>query len=234
MNLAVLSRHAASLIAALALAPCAAPAGAAEEVRSVTGFDSVLLEVAGELQISQGPQESLAVEAEPAVLRMIVTEVRDRRLRIGLRPGRVETREPIRFRLGVRQLRAFESRTAAAVTTGPLRTRSLALGLGGGGSIHVDRLQAQELEVSLTGAGEVAIGGGSLQAQRIEIRGIGRYEAPALDCERSRVAIDGNGQAHLAAARSLDVRIGGVGQVRYRGDPAVTRSIAGIGTVEKD
>lgn len=232
MNLTVLSRHGASLIAALAL--CTAPARAAEEARSVAGFDSVLLEVAGELQISQGSQESLSVEAEPAVLRMIVTEVRDRRLRIGLRPGRVETREPIRFRLGVRELRAFESRTAAAVHAGPLRAASLALDLGGGGSIQLDRLQAQELVVRLNGAGEVGIGGGSLQEQRIEIRGVGRYEAPALDCERSRVAIDGNGQAHLAAARSLDVRIGGVGQVRYRGDPAVTRSIAGIGTVEKD
>lgn len=227
-----LRRHGASLIVLLAC--CASPGRAAEEDRSVAGFDSVVLEVAGELQIAQGPRESLAVEAEPAVLRMIVAEVRDRQLRIGLRPGRVETREPIRFKLGVRELRAFESRTAAAVTTGPLRADSLALGLTGGGSIHVARLEAQDLAVRLAGAGNVGIGGGSVKAQHIEVTGIGTYAAPALDCDRSDVSIEGNGQVRLAAARTLNVRVGGVGQVRYRGDPAVTRSIRGIGTVEKD
>jgi hypothetical protein len=30
------------------------------------------------------------------------------------------------------------------------------------------------------------------------------------------------------------VRIGGVGHVRYHGNPAVTRSIQGIGSIEKD
>lgn len=227
-----LCRHGASLIVVLAC--CASPVRAAEEDRSVAGFDSVVLEVAGELQLGQGPRESLAVEAEPAVLRMIVTEVRDRQLRIGLRAGRVETREPIRFRLAVRELRAFESRTAATVTTGPLRAGALLLALSGGGAIHVTRLEALALTVRLAGAGQVSIGGGSVQAQQIELTGIGTYAAPALDCERSDVSIEGNGQVRLAAARSLNVRIGGVGQVRYRGDPALTRSIRGIGTVEKD
>jgi hypothetical protein len=30
------------------------------------------------------------------------------------------------------------------------------------------------------------------------------------------------------------VRIGGIGNVRYHGDPAVKRSIQGIGSIEKD
>jgi hypothetical protein len=48
------------------------------------------------------------------------------------------------------------------------------------------------------------------------------------------VLIDGNGQAHLAAASRLDVQIRGVGAVRYRGEPQVTRSIQGVGSVERD
>ena len=48
------------------------------------------------------------------------------------------------------------------------------------------------------------------------------------------MAIDGNGEVQLAASTTLAVRIGGVGNVRYHGDPAVTRSIRGIGSVEKE
>ena len=211
------------------------PAQAATETRSVADFDEVVFAVAGEVSIEQGPRETLTLDAEPAVLRKITTEVHDRRLLIGLVPGRVETQQPIRIKLGVRTLRAFESRTAGAISIGPLRSDALALVLAGGGSIRLDRLEnARSLDVRITGAGEVAVGGGKVVAQRLAIAGMGTYSAPKLASERAEVAIDGNGEAQLAASATLAVRIGGVGHVRYRGDPAVTRSIRGIGTIEKD
>jgi hypothetical protein len=169
------------------------------------------------------------------VLRKITTEVHGRRLLIGFVPGRIETQQPIRMKLGVRTLRAFESRTTGTIGIGPLTGDSLALVLAGGGSIRLDRLEeARSLDVRITGAGEVAIGGGKVQAQQLAISGMGSYVAPKLDSERAQVAIDGSGNVQLAASSTLAVRIGGVGNVRYRGVPAVTRSIQGIGSIEKD
>jgi hypothetical protein len=169
------------------------------------------------------------------VLSKITTEVHGRRLVIGLAPGRVETQQPIRMKLGVQALRAFESRAIGAITIGALRSDTLTLVLAGGGSIRVDRLEnARNLDVRITGAGDVAVGGGKVTAQQLAITGIGTYSAPKLASESADVAIDGNGEAQLAASNTLAVRIGGVGHVRYHGDPAVTRSIRGIGTVDKD
>lgn len=230
-----------SLLATALAASCTAlvgvlagPAQAAGENRSVADFDEVVLAIAGELSIQQGPRESLTLEAEPAVLRKITTEVRGRTLLIGMVPGRIETRQPIRIKLGVRNLRAFESRAAGAISIGPLSSDSLALVLAGGGSIRLDRLEkARSLDVRITGAGEVAVAGGKVTAQQIAIAGIGHYVAPGLASERAQVAIDGSGDAQLAASATLAVRIAGVGHVRYHGDPAVTRSIQGIGSVEK-
>jgi hypothetical protein len=211
------------------------PAQAAVEPRSVADFDEVVFAVAGEVSIEQGPRESLTVEAEPAVLRKITTEVQGRRLLIGLVPGRIETQQPIRMKLGVRTLRSFESRTAGQIRIGPLRSDALVLVLAGGGSIRLDRLDnARSLDVRITGAGEVAVGGGKVVAQQLAITGMGSYSAPQLASERAEVTIDGNGEVRLAASATLAVRIGGVGHVRYHGDPAVTRSIRGIGSIEKD
>jgi hypothetical protein len=226
--------RASSLALALA-ATVPGAARAATETRAVSGFDEVVFAVAGEVRIDQGARETLTLEAEPAVLRKITTEVQGRRLVIALAPGKVETQEPIRTRIGVRTLRAFESRTAGEVRIGPLQSDALSLVLAGGGSIRVDRLEhARRLDVRITGAGDVAIGGGQVAAQQLAITGMGSYAAPRLDSGRAEVAIDGNGDVRLAASGVLNVRIAGVGHVRYHGDPAVTRSIRGIGTVEKD
>jgi len=232
------SLRAAALAAGCAAVLCATPSGAAQtatESRSVADFDEVVSTVPGEVSVEQGPRESLTLEAEPAVLRKITAEVHGRRLLIGLAPGKVETDQPIRMKLGVLTLRGFESRAVNAISIGPLRSDALALVLAGSGSIRVERLEnARNLDVRITGAGDVAVGGGQVTTQQLAITGIGTYSAPRLASERVDVAIDGNGEVQLAASTTLAVRIGGVGHVRYHGDPAVTRSIRGIGSVDKD
>jgi hypothetical protein len=221
--------------ATLVVATFSGPAQAATETRSVANFDEVVFAVAGEVNIQQGPRETLTLEAEPAVLRKITTEIHGRRLLIGVAPGGIDTQQPIRMKLGVRTLRAFESRTTGAISIGALSSDSLALVLAGGGSIRLDRLEnARSLEVQITGTGDVAIGGGKVTAQQLAISGIGNYVAPKLASERAQVAIDGSGDVQLAASSTLAVRIGGIGHVRYHGDPAVKRSIQGIGSIEKD
>lgn len=226
---------AASCIALFGASTLPLPARAATESRHVANFDAVVVEIPGDIAITQGPRETLTLEAEPAVLRKITTEVQGRRLLIGLTPGRVETQQPIRVQLGVRTLRTFESRAPSSISIGPLSSDALALVLAGGGSIRLKHLDsARDLDVSIRGAGDVAIEGGKVIAQQLSISGIGAYVAPKLASERAQVTIDGNGNVQLAASSKLAVRIGGVGQVRYHGDPAVTRSIQGIGSVEKD
>jgi hypothetical protein len=212
-----------------------APAQAATESRNVADFDEVVFALPGEVRVEQGPRETLALEAEPAVLRKITAEVSGRRLVIGLVPGRVETTQPIRIRLGVRTLRAFESRTAGTIRIGPLDSDALALVLAGGGSMRLERLaSARSLDVRISGAGDVAVEAGQVTAQKVAISGMGVYAAPRLASQRAEVAIEGKGQVQLAASSTLSVRIAGFGQVRYLGNPAVTRSIQGLGSVEKD
>lgn len=153
---------------------CAAATATVE--RDLAAFDEVEFFAAGELTVEQTQREHLSLEADPEVLRMITSEVHSRRLTIGLAPGRVETRAPIRLRLELRSLRAFELRGSGNVRFGALRSDALALALTGAGNVRFDRLDTP----------------------------------------------------------TLAVRIAGVGHVRYRGNPVVTRSISGIGSVERD
>lgn len=218
----------------LLMASCLGSAHAEPQTRSVADFDTVQLELPAEVTLTQGARASLTLDAEAIALEKISTEVRDRRLWIGVAHGRLETRQPIRITLVARHLRAFESRASATVRSGALVADTLSLVIHGGGAFHLDRLQAETLDVQLAGANEVAIDAGRVATQRIAMAGTGRYVAPRLDSDRAQVRIDGNGQARLAAAARLEVQIRGVGEVRYRGEPQVTRDIQGVGSVERD
>jgi len=208
-------------------------AATAVESRTVSGFDEVSWDAAGELLIEQTNREHLSVEAEPAVLSKIVTEVRQHRLWIGFGPGWFETRQPIRFRLDVKSLVVLETRGSGEVRIGPLTTTGLSLRLAGSENLHLARLRARTLVVRLEGSGAMAIGGGEVESQRIVLAGSGDYAALPLASREADVSIDGSGNAQVAASERLAARIAGSGDVDYRGDARVSTTVTGSGSVRR-
>jgi hypothetical protein len=214
-----------------------APASAADmarESRNVSGFDRVVLRAVGELSITQGSDEALVVEAEARLLPQIRTEVRDRTLTIDIVGRQFSTREPLRYELRVRQLAGLELAGSGSVTSAALSTQRLKIVSEGSGSVRLAAVQAEALSVEATGAGEVAVQGGQVARQDVRIDGSARYDARKLQARDARVAIDGAGEAKVAAEKSLDATVRGAGSLVYRGDPVVSGSVEGAGSVERD
>lgn len=203
------------------------------ESRAVSGFHAVLWDAAGELVIEQTNREHLTIEAEPAVLAKVVTEVRQGRLVISFAPGRVESRQPIRFRLELKALDGFESRGAGALRIGPLTTAALSLRLAGSDMLRLARLAAQSLDARLEGSGDVTIEGGQVERQQVVIAGAANYAAMPLASREADVAIDGSGDVRVSVAERLGVRISGSGDVLYRGRPRVSQIVTGAGEVRR-
>jgi hypothetical protein len=197
----------------------------------VAGFDRVAFHAAGELEIEQTGRERLRIDAEPAVLAKVRTEVRDGTLTIDFAPGRVVSEAPVRFRLEVRRLVALDAGGAGTLRIGPLATDALDLRLAGSNRLHLARLDARTLATTLDGAGEVAVEGGRVQRQRVQIGGASTYVAPGLASGEAEVRILGSGTVELAAQQRLAVQILGSGTVRYHGRPQVERAITGAGIV---
>lgn len=220
---------------ALALLPAAVRAArTAVEERAVSGFDEVIFAAAGELDIVQAPREWLSIEAEPAILKKITSEVHGRQLVLAFAAGEVIAREPIRFRLEMPGLRALELQSSGNVHLGAFEVQSLALRLAGSGDIRLDRLQARSLVLRLSGSGSISIAQGQVDSQRIEIAGAGTVDAAGLSSESAEVSITGSGDARLAASKQLRVSIAGSGNVRYSGQPRLAQSITGAGTIEHE
>jgi hypothetical protein len=194
-------------------------------------FDAVVFDATGDLVVEQSGREQLVVDAEPAVLAKLAVDVTGRRLRIGFGPGPLRTKEPIRFRLDLRQLASLDLRGSAAVRIGALDGPELALMLGGSADIRLARLTAQRLDVRLAGSGDIAVEAGQVERQRVAIDGAGRYAAPELASRDAEVSIAGSGDVRLAASDRLTVSIAGSGDVWFRGRPQLTQSVGGAGRV---
>jgi Putative auto-transporter adhesin, head GIN domain len=203
------------------------------EPRPVAGVRGVLWQAAGELLIEQTGRERLSVEAEPALLPRILTEVRDGRLSIRFAPGRIETRHPIRIRLEVESLASIEAEGAGTLHVGALTVPALTLRLAGSETLALARLAAERLDVRLDGSGGVVVGGGQVERQQIVITGSADYDAPRLACRSARVSIEGSGNVRLAVAERLEATIDGSGEVLYLGQPRVAKRMGGSGGVRQ-
>lgn len=225
------------LIVAVTLSPSARAAGggagAILEPRTVTGIERVVMRAAGELIVTQGATEKLQVEAEPALLPKIASEVRDGTLYLAFRTTPIWTTAPLRFHLTVRQIESLEAVASANVRIGSLHADSFLLVLGGSGNVEIESLDARRFETRLTGSGNVRIGGGRVGRQRVLLQGSGNYLAGAMGSHTAMLSIEGSGNATVHAGEELVVRIAGSGNVRYHGNPLVEHVVTGSGGVSR-
>lgn len=202
------------------------------ESRDVAGFDQVVMEYSGEMEIIQGDAEGLTIETDDNLLQYIRTKVDNGTLTIDLTESKdLNPSKSIKYELLVQNLSRIESRGSLVARAQSLRTESLTVDISGSGEVTIGSLEAQELAVQVDGSGKLNLGG-QVTTQRIDISGSGRYDAGGLASASAEISIDGSGNAVLQASDTLDISISGSGKVQYYGNPRIDQSISGSGSVE--
>ena len=231
----MVSRKRVAILAAAAMLALHALAGAqsARQERAVGGFDQIVWRAGGELRITQGPKESLIVEAEPRLLPKLLADVKGGVLELRFAEGSFSTTEPIRFHVTVKTLKSLQANGSGDIVIERLDTPSFGVELVGSGDMRIGQLVTQRLAAKLNGSSSVELGGGRATTQTVELKGSGTYDAAAFSTEESSVSIGGSGDVKVAASRSLVARISGSGEIQYVGDPRVVESVSGSGTVRK-
>ena len=206
------------------------------ENREVSGFDRVDFSTVGELTITQGPRESLTIEAESNVMRRIKTEVRGGTLHVDMKASfpwiwSIVPTKPIRCDLTVRELSDLDLSGVGIIYVGDIEADRLNLGITGAGQIVIRSLSADALEVEHTGVGKCELSG-QVRRQEVRLTGAGDYDAADLESERAEVIVTGLGKATVWVTEDLDIVLSGAGKVSYYGHPAVSQEVTGLGKVE--
>ncbi|MEA1878239.1 MAG: head GIN domain-containing protein [Bacteroidota bacterium] len=210
------------------------------EEKSITGVSRIILREHGHLFISQGAEESLRIEGQDAMTRMVKTEVRNGELLIDLDGGWWDKTwgalsstiegKPLKYYVTVKRLEGLFITGAARVKADGLKLENFQLILKGAGEVILSNIQAKRLDIELPGAGVISLSG-KAKEQIVYLKGAGSYDAPRLETENTNVKLHGVGKATVWATKTINAHVDGVGSIEYYGSPEVRKSVSGLGKV---
>ena len=181
------------------------------ESRALGPFHAVSFSGLGHLVLEQTGSPSLTITAEDNIQPLLVSEVVDGRLTLGVAPntnlGRVQ---PIEFRL----------------TTPALDELSVT----GAARIDATNIDSDRLDVVVNGATTVTIAGRADQ-QDITITGASTYDAAALESRTVTVDATGASRVVVRVSEALTARVRIPSSVTYIGNPTV--HVDGLGSVHQ-
>ena len=86
--------------------------------------------------------------------------------------------------------------------------------------------------VSLSGVGKITINGGNAAELTLSLSGTGSVDAQNFQVQNVSINHSGVGTARIWVTNSLTGTLSGVGNILYRGNPAINVNRTGIGRVE--
>jgi Putative auto-transporter adhesin, head GIN domain len=183
------------------------------ETRPITAFSAIDVSGVGEVVIAQGDTDSLTVETDDNLQAIVLGEVRDDTLYLGINANQG-------FRDATRVTFTVTVKNLTAIT------------LSGAGAVSVRGLSGEQLTVNHSGAGPVSIGG-TVAEQRVTLSGAGSYDGAALVSERATVDLSGLGSVVVNASERLDATISGAGSIAYIGSPELHEQISDMGSIRQ-
>ena len=93
--------------------------------------------------------------------------------------------------------------------------------LGGFGTLHIDAVDADRLDVAMTGGGQLIMAGEARDA-RIELQGASIFESPDLTVEKLTLVQRGPASSRVKATREAIITNNGTGRIDIAGKPNCT------------
>lgn len=181
------------------------------ETRSVHDFDSVRMSGSGTLILQQTGSESLVIEAEDNILPLLTSDVKDRRLVLGVRPGSsYRASRKVVYHLSMKELNGIE--------------------VSGSGDVQATGVMTELLTLQGSGSFDMTLAGRADRLQ-VDISGSGEYQGEALESREATVRITGSGDATVRVTERLDASVSGSGNVLYIGSPSLTQRVSGSGSI---
>lgn len=181
------------------------------EKPQVKSFDKIALAGAFRVDVTVGDTASVTITTDDNIQPLIETTIQDGALLLRL-TEKVKPTNSVDVKIVAPSLMKFTCDGAAKATIHDVR----------GPSFLVELRGAAHLDVT-----------GEVDSLTLHIDGAGRIQAGELHADKVDVVVRGAGKIDTHAITKLNVLLEGLGFVQYSGDPEITKSINGLGTISK-
>ena len=200
------------------------------QYRNVADFHSVRFRGPGKLEVLQGDQEGVRIEAAGQFLDQIYTEVKQGRLSLGIRSGDIidiaAYQASITYRVTVRDLRCLDVSHHATVTLPDLDSDELQIIAAGQANIEFRKLTADQLIVKASHRSMLKMSG-DVEQQTVELSDQSKLQAVELISDNGDFRLTGHAVAEVRVNDVLSTYVGEFARLTYVGYPDVEKYGAG-------
>lgn len=203
--------------------------------KEVSAFDKVDVSGAIDVIVNIGNKSEVVIEADSAIMPYIVTEVKDRELRIynkGIIGSFNFKNNKIVVTITTPSILELESSGACDVTINDLKTDMFKVSLSGACDL-IGSFECNVLDFESSGSSDSKLKG---KVKNCNIELSGACDIKALDLEVDSLKIEGSGSSNveITVQNSLDVELSGASELRYKGEPKYIKTdMSGVSNLTK-
>jgi hypothetical protein len=195
---------------------------------SASGFGDLTIE-----QCRTCP-ETLTIVADKNIMPHLNSEVRNKRLTLGLKDNvSISTQTGINYHAVVQDISKIETSGSSDIQSkGTLKTDTLKIKTSGSGNITAT-VDVNNLNIDKSGSGTIKLSGRT-HTQNVDLSGSGSYEANQLLSHNAKVNLSGSATTRIHATNKFRYALSGSGSIFYKGNPqSVEGSKSGSGKIRK-
>jgi hypothetical protein len=202
-----------------------------KDTRKVGSFSSISLSVSANVYLSQGSQQNIEIEGDKESLTKIETIVEGNMLKIKTKEIYNACTGKINIYIVVPVIeRLIVTGSGNVISQNPLKINELTMNVSGSGSIKIQQLTVNQVDVEISGSGNIELTSGKAEnALDIIVTGSGNYAGEGFQANKVKVNITGSGSARVWAVSDLETYITGSGNVYYKGNPLINANAVGSG-----
>lgn len=203
--------------------------------KDVSAFDKVDVSGAIDVIVNIGNKSEVVIEADSAIMPYIVTEVKDRELKIYNKDiiGSFNFKNnKILVTITTPSILELESSGACDVTINDLKTDMFKVSLSGACDL-IGSFECNVLDLEASGSSDSKLRG---KVKNCNIELSGACDIKALDLEVDSLKIEGSGSSNveITVQNSLDVELSGASELRYKGEPKYIKTdMSGVSNLTK-
>ncbi len=203
------------------------------ETRNVNEFDGVQTSGSMDVEIMNGDNTSVKVEADDNVLSYIVTDVHDGLLDVYYKPNTSFSNTHEKIYVTANGLKRLFVKGSGSITSGnTIKSAMVEAKISGSGDIDAG-IDAPEVNADISGSGNLSLKG-RCRTFNGNIGGSGDLKCKNLLSENAAINIMGSGTAHVFSSVHLKASTLGSGDIYYSGYPSIESNKSGSGSVQPE
>ncbi|WP_299706212.1 head GIN domain-containing protein [uncultured Pontibacter sp.] len=199
--------------------------------RNASGFKGINVSGGFAVELTQGNNEGVRIEAQENLLNSIQTEVKNGVLHI-YTSDNISSTKGMKAYITIRELNSVSiSGGVKVVGNSTFKANSFDLDMSGGSKVQL-AIDTKKLKADMSGASKVELSGVADEV-RMDMSGASKVDASELESKRVHVEASGASNVKVFARNELTVNASGATKVAYKGDPSISSNVSAAAKISK-